>query len=91
MKKTFNLLFILIAILFISSCATTQHVQDCLSETPYGFFGGLWHGLIAPLAFLGHLFFNSIAIYAVNNNGGWYDFGFLLGISGWFSAGSSKK
>jgi hypothetical protein len=29
-------------------------------------------------------------MYAVNNNGGWYDFGFILGVGG-LTFGSSRK
>ena len=45
-----------------------------------GFLLGLWHGFIFPVAWLVSLFVPSIAIYAVPNNGGWYDFGYFLGI-----------
>ena len=41
---------------------------------------GFLHGWIAVFAMIGHLFDNSIAIYSGPNNGGWYDFGFLLGV-----------
>lgn len=34
------------------------------------------------MAFIGHLFDQSIAVYAVPNNGGWYTFGFLVGLGG---------
>jgi hypothetical protein len=37
---------------------------------------------------------DDVAIYAVNNSGGWYDFGFLLGIGGFSGGifrGSRKK
>jgi uncharacterized membrane protein len=46
------------------------------------FFSGFWHGIIFPFAFIGSLFDSDIAIYAVNNSGGWYDFGFWLGVGG---------
>lgn len=59
-----------------------------LCGDPYGFWSGLWHGLIAPFSFLGSLFESSIAVYAPCNNGGWYSFGFCLGI-GAFAKGSS--
>jgi hypothetical protein len=47
---------------------------------PAGFWGGLWHGIIAPLAFLISLFAEGISIYETNNNGHWYEFGFVVGI-----------
>jgi hypothetical protein len=73
-----------------SSCAEVQpHIQPCLEGSTYGFGGGLWHGIIAPFAWIGSLFNNNIAVWAVNNNGGWYTFGFILGI-GALTGGSSK-
>ena len=45
-----------------------------------GFLLGLWHGFIFPIAWIVSLFVDSVAIYAVPNNGGWYDFGYFLGI-----------
>lgn len=56
---------------------------------PAGFWAGLWHGLIAPLVFIIGLFTTNIRVYETNNNGRWYDFGFLLGI-GAFS-GSTRR
>lgn len=47
---------------------------------PAGFFSGFWHGIIAPLIFIIGLFTSNVKIYEINNNGRWYDFGFLLGI-----------
>ncbi len=48
---------------------------------PAGFWIGLWHGLILPVAFLISLFSRSVRIYEANNVGLWYDFGFMLGAS----------
>jgi hypothetical protein len=45
-----------------------------------GFLLGLWHGFIFPLAWLLSLVMPDVAIYAVPNSGGWYDFGYFLGI-----------
>ena len=50
------------------------------ATAPAGFWLGLWHGLIFPLAWIASLFMPDIAVYAVPNNGGWYDFGYFLGI-----------
>jgi hypothetical protein len=47
-----------------------------------GFWRGLWHGFIAPVTFIISLFSRDVRIYEVHNNGGWYDFGFILGVSG---------
>lgn len=79
MKKV--LVFLLVLVMF-SGCADVAVVTECLPADPYGFWGGLWHGMVAPIAFIGSLFSDNIAMYAVNNSGGWYDFGFWLGIGG---------
>jgi hypothetical protein len=44
------------------------------------------HGLISPFSLIGGLF-SDIRIYAFPNNGGWYDFGFMVGAG--FILGSS--
>jgi hypothetical protein len=87
MKKV--LLFLLVLVLF-TGCADVAVVDECLTPDPYGFWGGLWHGIVSPFAFFGSLFSDNIAVYAVNNTGGWYDFGFLLGV-GAFSGGASSR
>lgn len=78
-----------LVIILVSGCAEVTPIKDCVHSEPYGFIGGLWHGFIAPASFIGSLFFDHIAMYAVNNNGGWYDFGFVLG-AGILFGGSGK-
>jgi len=56
---------------------------------PAGFWTGLWHGIIAPFVFIIGLFTDKVRVYEVNNNGRWYDFGFLLGIGGF--GGSARR
>lgn len=81
MKKYTLFLFVAAVAILFTSCADVSHVQACLPETEhtYGFWGGLWHGIVAGFAFIGSLFDKDIAVWAVNNNGGWYTFGFVLG------------
>ena len=74
MKKF--ILFIVVVLLF-SSCAESTSIKECVVNEPYGFWSGLWHGFIAPLSFIISLLNSVVAMYALNNNGGWYDFGFL--------------
>jgi hypothetical protein len=71
------LLWPLIALL--SACAATQSPAMVAPSAP-GFWLGLWHGFIFPVAWFVSLFTGKVAIYAVPNNGGWYDFGYFLGI-----------
>jgi hypothetical protein len=69
--------------LFVSGCAQYEAVGQCLTGHTYGFFGGLWHGFIAPFDLIGMLFSDEITMYAQNNNGGFYALGFILGSGGW--------
>jgi hypothetical protein len=65
--------------LALSACAATQD-SAAVAPTAPGFLLGLWHGFIFPVAWIVSLFFDKVAVYAVPNNGGWYDFGYFLGI-----------
>ena len=76
MKK---IIIIILITTTLISCADVTPIQECIVNEPYGFGSGLWHGIVAPFSFIGSLFSDSIAMYAVNNTGGWYDFGFVLG------------
>ena len=64
----------------LSGCADTVTFSEAGSVDPVGFWYGLWHGGILLFSWIGSLFSDDIAIYAIYNNGGWYDFGFFLGI-----------
>ena len=79
----------LICVLFFSCADTQHHITNCLEGHTYGFWGGLWHGMIVPFSFIGSLFSDDVAVWAVNNNGGWYTFGFVLGVGG--LTGSASK
>jgi hypothetical protein len=68
-----------LASLLLTACAATQ-AADAVAPTAPGFLLGLWHGFIFPVAWIVSLFVSDVAIYAVPNNGGWYDFGYFLGI-----------
>jgi hypothetical protein len=73
----------LIIVVLLSGCAKSEDVEQCLNGHTYGFFGGLWHGFIAPFDFIAMLFNDKITMYAQNNNGGLYALGFLIGSGGW--------
>jgi hypothetical protein len=66
------------ALFTLTSCA--HQVQTAVVPTAPGFFYGLWHGFIFPVAWILSLFLPDVAVYAVPNDGGWYDFGYFLGI-----------
>ncbi|MDP2888977.1 MAG: hypothetical protein Q8P34_08430 [Bacteroidota bacterium] len=89
-KKLLSIVFfVLLSVLLFSSCAEVQNIEACKMGQTYGFFGGLWHGIIAPASFVISLFTDDVAVWAVNNNGGWYAFGFLIGV-GSLGFGSHK-
>jgi hypothetical protein len=87
-QKSLLLMVFLSSIIFLTGCANNEVIKECLSGHTYGFFGGLWHGFIAPFDFIGMLFNEKITVYAQNNNGGLYALGFLLGSGGWGFFGS---
>lgn len=75
------IIVIIIAIFALTGCADASNVQECLpaTEHTYGFWGGTWHGIIMVPSFIGSLIWDDVAVYAVNNNGSWYDFGYVGG------------
>ena len=89
MMKIAKMAILLAAIFLLVGCADVEQVNAYMTGHTYGFWGGLWHGLVAFFSFIGSLFSDDIAVYAVNNNGGWYDLGFCLGVGALFG-GSSK-
>jgi hypothetical protein len=69
----------IIATLLLTACAA-QQIGGGVADTAPGFWLGVWHGFIFPVAWVVSLFVEEVAIYAVPNNGGWYDFGYFVGI-----------
>lgn len=80
-----------LSLLFLlGGCTAREYVvETCVSGEPVGFLHGLWHGAIAPFTFVISLFYDGITVFDLNNNGGWYLFGFLLGIGAFTSGGSA--
>jgi hypothetical protein len=77
-----NLIYVLAAftLLLMTGCADVSHYQILdATEHTYGFWGGTWHGMIMIPSFIGSLIWDDVAVYAVNNNGSWYNFGFVGG------------
>ena len=80
-----KIILAMLMVVLITGCADSVSFEQASEMTSVGFWYGLWHGLIFPFSFIGSLFSDSITIYAIYNNGGWYDFGFFLGIGGLFT------
>lgn len=78
----------LLLVFVLAACAPANTEVSQAAGTP-GFWQGLWHGLISPVTFVISLFDDQVGIYAVRNNGGWYDAGFMLGVSTVFT-GSAR-
>jgi hypothetical protein len=76
---------LIVAALVMTGCAAGPNdVAEVNAEHLAGFWLGLWHGLISPITFLISLFNSDVNIYEVHNNGSWYNFGFMLGVSAAF-------
>ena len=73
-----RLALLLLPLAFLTACAA-QSGQVVQTGAP-GFWLGVLHGFIFPFAFIGSLFNNEIAVYAVPNNGTWYNFGYFIGV-----------
>ena len=74
-------------LLLLAACAAGPNELVDTGPDPAGFWLGLWQGLISPITFIVSLFTTKVNIYEVQNNGNWYDFGFMLGVACAFSSG----
>lgn len=81
------------ALMLVAACAPGANevigVPDADGDVA-GFWMGLWHGLIAPITFIISLFTDRVEMYEVHNNGGWYNFGFLLGLMCGIGGGANR-
>jgi hypothetical protein len=95
MRDSWRLVMVVLLVTLVSSCFAEQSRLAAFGTGRQpGFLYGLWHGFIAPVSFIVSLFSEKIRIYAVPNAGRWYDFGFMIGISGFSGgifAGSRKR
>ncbi len=84
-------LFILIGVVLVAAAAyiTVFHIgmptRD-YSGPPANGWLGLWQGLIIYLSFIASWFDNNIVLYQANNDGFWYNFGYLIGA--WIAIGA---
>ena len=85
-----------LALLALAACARQAPDAVSQADSAPGFLLGLWHGFVFPWAWIGSLVDPHIAVYSVPNDGGWYDFGFFLGITvlgggSWFGSKRQGK
>jgi hypothetical protein len=86
--RAYLVLCTLLLLLTLSACAAGPNGMVDTGPDPAGFWLGLWQGLISPITFLISLFTPEVNIYEVQNNGNWYDFGFMLGVAMAFGGGA---
>ena len=79
------------ALLLLAACAAGPNELTSTNPEAAGFWLGLWQGLISPITFVVSLFNANVGIYEVNNNGNWYNFGFMLGVACAFSGGGGAS
>lgn len=82
-KRALALVLVLGSVLLLAACAAGPNDVAGTAAPDgdvAGFWLGLWHGLIVVITFVVSLFTDSVSVYEVHNNGGWYNFGFLLGL-----------
>ncbi len=90
MRNAFVVVLLVMALLALSGCAAGP---NALVNTPdeagrvAGFWQGLWHGIIAPVTFVISLFSDTVHVFETHNNGNWYVFGFLLGLTAVWGGG----
>jgi len=82
-------LAVVTVILLLAGCAPTvdKPGSSGADEETAGFWKGLWHGFIMLFTFVVSLFRDRIGIYEANNNGNWYNLGFVLGVMIFFGSG----
>lgn len=75
------LVFVAAALVLTGCAAGANDVSTVAGGSTAGFWQGVWHGMIYPVTFIVSLFNKNVNVYEVHNNGGWYNFGFVLGIA----------
>jgi len=94
MNKLWAVAMILALAIVLASCAPgpndLEKTANAQGRTA-GFLLGLWHGLISPVTFIISIFSKNVRFYEVHNNGGWYNFGFVLGAGLFLSGGILGK
>ena len=85
-----RILVVLGLLVTLSACAHQPVLSGSETYDAPGFFSGLLHGLLMPFSLVGHLLDSSVRVYAFPNSGGWYDFGYFLGVGGLIGGGASR-
>lgn len=92
-KTIMQIATLALGVILLSGCARTNTaaIHADIASVP-GFWQGLWNGMTAPVMFFwGLLVDHGVTFYEVRNNGGWYDFGFLLGVGAFAKGATSSR
>lgn len=90
MWKWFWFIVMLVVTFIVAAWVAPTYTNTNGPDAP-GFWWGLVHGMVAGPAFILSWFNDTIGIYAKNNCGGWYDFGFLLGVGAFTVSSTDSK
>lgn len=85
-KKNYHKIFLVLIIASLTSCA-----PDSYTAHVYGFFGGIWHGIIWGFALIGKLIGLDVGLFADNNTGFTYWLGFIIGLGGLGGGAASRR
>lgn len=85
-NQSVTIIILTVSTLFLTSCAAGN--AQFTADAPAGFWYGLWHGIISFISLIIHIFNPDVMVYELNNTGGWYDFGFLIGVCCFWGGGS---
>ena len=88
-RLTRTLCLLAVIAVLVTGCAAGS--ARFSADQPAGFCAGLWHGTISVVTLIVHVFNDGVRVYEVNNTGGWYDFGFLLGAICIWGGGSTAS
>lgn len=87
-RKSWTLAFAALAAIAVTLAGCVAGDARFTASTPAGFWVGLWHGLISCITLVVGIFDDGVRMYETHNRGGWYDFGFLVGATSLWGAGS---
>ena len=94
-NTTFAFLFAGILLTLLVSCAPEATcAEDIAVQEQSGFWGGIIHGLVFPVAVIAKVFNIETGLYAVNNTGTWYWVGYFIGfgvLGGGMFRGSRRR
>ncbi len=98
MNRTVLIIVFVLVLVLLTACAPGGNPSAGTGENAAGFWQGWWNGFTILFTWAVSLFNPHVGIYEINNNGGWYDFGYLLGImmfwgggTGGAAAGSKRR